>query len=119
MLVCGTNHDASVIVENVFGTVSVVHIEIDNGDAPHTLRRECVSGANSDVIEKAKTHRFTVFGVVSRGANAAERVPDLPFNDQLGCENHGASGVPRRLGGVGVHVSIRVDVHQALLRRFF
>src|SRR5579859_1419241 len=61
------NHHHSLIgMENVFGSVAMVYVEIHDRNAFKPVRFNGVGRTHSDIVEKAKAHGTPAAGVMSR-----------------------------------------------------
>ncbi len=63
---------AAVVFEGVLCAVSVMDIEIDDGDAFDVVEFLCVTRGDGDVVEEAEAHGSHDFGMVSGRTSAAE-----------------------------------------------
>ena len=104
-------------MENVFGAIAVMHVEIDNGDTREPVHFQRVHGADSDIVENAEPHGAVVSGVVSAGAHGAEGVADLACHYAVNGIHDRARGAARGVERFGVHGGIGVEIGVAALRR--
>ena len=105
-----THHqDALVTCDDIFGTVAVVHIKIDDRHALQAVTFQRVLGCNGNVVEETKTHGLVATGVVSRRTNRAKSGLHLACQHRIRGSQGGASGPQRRVPGADVDRSIRVN----------
>ena len=70
-----THHQNSLVARhNVFGAVAVVHIKIDNRHPLQTMALQRILGCNRYIVEKAKTHRPVMAGMVAGRTHGTKRV---------------------------------------------
>jgi len=85
-----TDHQhARIVLENIFGAIAMVHVEIDDRHTLETMCLERVAGCDCDVIEEAEAHRLASLGMVARRADGTEGIFGLPRHDQIGRINAG------------------------------
>src|SRR5690606_12788491 len=72
MLETGADHDVGLVLENVHGAVTLVHIEVHNGDPLDAMVLHGMSDTYCHIIEKGKAHGLTAFGMMSGRARGAE-----------------------------------------------
>lgn len=117
MLESRTEQYPVVILENVLGTIAVMHIEIDDGDTLETMALQCMDSCDRDIIEQAETHRTITLGMMPRWPHAAERRLRGTFNDQIDREHTGAGGAQGSIQTMRIHASIRIEKNPTLTRR--
>ena len=61
-----------VVFENLLGTISLVHIEINNGNPVQAVLFQRMSRTHSNVVVNAKSQGPVTFGVMPRRPYAAE-----------------------------------------------
>ena len=92
-----------IVIKRPLRALTVVDVPVHYQDLLYTFR-QCVSGANRDVVEVAVAADLVEHGVVARRAQDAEAVLDLAGEDGVG-ELHGAT---RGELGEAVHVGMQV-----------
>ena len=109
VLEAGGEEYALLISEDVFGTVAVVDVEIDDGDPVHAVTIQGFGSADGDVVQKAKAHGAAALGVVSRWAAEAEGLLRFSRFYELEGAATGAGGVQRGLPGMLHHDGVEVE----------
>ena len=74
-----------VIVKRVLSTITMVNVKIDDHQSVKLFGRQSVASCDGDIIEKTKTHRARLDGMVSRGARHAKRGFVLSGDHLRGC----------------------------------
>ena len=70
-----THHQNSLVARhNVFGAIAVVHIKIDNRHPLQAMALQRILGRNRHIVEKAKTHRPVMAGMVAGRTHGTKRV---------------------------------------------
>ena len=97
--------------------VAMMHIPIDDRDAPGPMMVTGPASRHSGMVEEAETHRNAVFSVMARRAHGAEGVTDLAGH-HLVYRLHRAPGpAQRRFHGPGGEDRVRINLHQPAFRR--
>src|SRR5207249_3761018 len=84
MLEDGDHQHARIAGENILGSVAVVDIEIDYGDALESVCGQRVSRTDRNVVEQTEAHGAMTLRVVSGRTNGAEGVPAFAFHHEIG-----------------------------------
>ncbi len=72
-----------ILVPDVLGTVAVVDVPVDHGDAPHTENVFRVGGRHRDVVEDAEAHAGSTGRVVPRRIDQRVTIVDRPVEHLL------------------------------------
>src|SRR5438067_5479504 len=67
----GEKENVRRFVENVLGSVAVVHVPVDDQNAVHLVDIERMPGGESYVVEKTEAHAFCRRGMMTRRADQA------------------------------------------------
>ncbi len=84
--------EVRVIPEGSLRPVSVMHIEVYNGDAVHLMRCPGMLGGNGCVAEQAESHGLAWFGMMAWWPHGTEGIPSFSGHDSI----HGRTGGPCR-----------------------
>ena len=91
-----------VVGEQRLGAVSVMHVEVDDGDPLEPERELRVPGGDGHVREDAEPHRLGSQGMVAGRAHECESAHLDSLDRAAGCE-------PRRVAGGHARVGVRVE----------
>ena len=103
MLEARTKHDTIILMENIFRTVAVMHIEVKNRHAIQPVRIQRVDRADGDVIEYAESHRAIDGGMVPTWPHRTERIRDLACHHHVHALHDRAGGTLRGDQRVWIH----------------
>lgn len=78
MLEEAAHQHALVVRERRFGTVAVMHVEVDDRDALEPVHVERMPRRDRDVVEEAEAHRARRLRVMAGRPHAAERIVVAP-----------------------------------------
>ena len=111
----GDHQHARVALEDVFGAVAVMHVEVDDGDALQSMRGQRVRGADGDVVEDAESHRAPPLRMMAGRAHRAERGPAFAAHHEVDPMHDGAGRVARSGQRMRIERGIGIDEMQARL----
>src|SRR5690606_41686691 len=89
MLKTGQHQKTRIIFQNVDGAIALMGIKIKNGDAMQVMHFGRTQGGDGNIIEKTKSHTFTVFSMVGRGKYGEKDINEVILHQLI--EIHGAS----------------------------
>ena len=93
MLVAGAQQYPVILQKYFFGTIAVMHVEVEDGDALNGPAGQSVRGGNGDVVVIAKAHGGSLAGMMTGRAHAAECGGDAALEHEFRCERRGTRGV--------------------------
>ena len=102
MLEAGAEQDAVVAGDDVFGAITVVNVEIDNGNSTQPRIFQRMVAGDGHIVEQTESRRISSSGVVSRRANGAEGAPTWLCHDPVDGGDAAASRTARSVGDLNV-----------------
>jgi hypothetical protein len=102
--------------ENFLGTVTVMHVEIDDRHTRKTPRLKRMSSGHSNVIEKAEAHRLCALGVMTWRADCTECILHISTHHQIGGKATRTGGTQGRLQGARRHCRIGIKMYDTACR---
>ena len=112
----GRDHQDSLVAgQDVLTAIAVMNIEIDQGNALHAELVEGMAYADCHVVEKAKAHCATAFGMVTGWAHIAEGTPESALPDQFSSQHRSAGRMHRGIDRLRIHRGIGVELPIACL----
>ncbi len=115
-LVGRDEQNAGVVLHKVLGSIAVMYVEVDDGDAGETMMVERVSGADGNIAKKAEAHRCLGLCVVTGGADGAEGTGRLAAHHGIDGAGHCPRRAPCGSERAGRHVRICVERAPARFR---
>ena len=100
-----------------FGSVAVMHVEVENGDAFRAMLSAGMQRGDSGAVVNAKAHSPFRFCVMTRRAGGDERILCFALIKRIDRCNGAAGGAGRRFQRRRAHKRIRIELREALCRR--
>ena len=107
--------EIAVAFERRLGTVAVVDVEVDHGDARTPVSAPRPLSADHDIVEEAEPHWPARLGMVAGWAHRAEGVVHLAGEHRVHGSRHCACRAPRRLARGRRHDRVGIDRNPSLV----
>lgn len=116
MLKNADHQHAGIVLENIFGAVTVVYVEVHHRNTLETVFFKRMSRRDRHIVEKTESHRLAGLGVMAGRADGAKGVFGLPRHHEVGGKNACAGGAQCCLHRVGANGGVGVEVADTVFR---
>src|SRR5699024_8776521 len=103
------------MAQNVFRTIAMVDIEVDDGNAVQSMPVQGMDGAGRHIAEQAKPHGLATLGMVPRRAHGTKGIARRAGHDHIDCADDRTNGEQGRIQAVWAQYGLGIQRSQTLL----